>query len=135
MMTKVTFVNFFIKTYSILSIQYMYKISCKMDKNVLRYSMFFHRGSTSFPALRFSKKTSPSKVNQIKCHKNHFFYLKLILLLSGDLSSNPDPIQNDHLKENWKTFRSRGVYFIHWNINSFLTKIDELREIVTPNGY
>ena len=38
MMTKVTFVNFFIKTYSTLSIPY--KISCKMDKNFLRY-MFF----------------------------------------------------------------------------------------------
>ena len=47
MMTKVTFVNFFIKIYSILSIRYMYKISCKMDKLFLKYSMFFHRGSTS----------------------------------------------------------------------------------------
>ena len=24
----------------------MYKISCKMDKDFLRYSMFFHRGPT-----------------------------------------------------------------------------------------
>ena len=32
--------QFFIKTHSILSIQYMYKISCKMDKKFLRYSMF-----------------------------------------------------------------------------------------------
>ena len=45
---KSDFVNFFIKTYSILSIQYMYKISCKMDKNFLRYTMFFHRGPTSW---------------------------------------------------------------------------------------
>ena len=51
MMTKVTFVNFFIKTYSILSIRYMYKISCKMDKLFLKYSMFFHRGSTSLDLL------------------------------------------------------------------------------------
>ena len=29
---KMTFVNFFINTYSILSIHYMYKISCKVDK-------------------------------------------------------------------------------------------------------
>ena len=27
--------------------QYMYKMSCKMDRNILRYSMFFHRGPTS----------------------------------------------------------------------------------------
>ena len=69
-------------------------------------------------------------LNQIKCHKNHFLYLKLILLLSGDISLNPRPIQNDHLKENWKVFRNRSLYFIHLNTSSLLPKIDELREIV-----
>ena len=69
-----------------------------------------------------------SCLNQIKCHKNHFLYLKLILLLSGDISSNPEPIQNSHLKENWKTFRNRGLHFIH--SNSLLPKIDELRKTV-----
>ena len=34
MMTKVTFVNSFMETFSILSVQYMYKISFKMDKNL-----------------------------------------------------------------------------------------------------
>ena len=43
---------------------------------------------------------------------------------------NPGPIQNDHLKENWKTLTNRGQHFIHLNINSLLPKIDELREIV-----
>ena len=37
-MAKVTFFNFFIKTYFILLIQYMYKISCKMNKHFPRYS-------------------------------------------------------------------------------------------------
>ena len=69
-----------------------------------------------------------SCLNQIKCHKNHFLYLKLILLLSGDISLNPEPIQNGHLKENWKTFRNRGLHFI--DSNSLLPKIDELRKIV-----
>ena len=69
-------------------------------------------------------------LNQIKCHKNNFLYLKLILLLSGDISLNPRPIQNNHIKENWETFRNRGLHFIHLNINSLLPKIDELREIV-----
>ena len=71
-----------------------------------------------------------NNLDQIKCHKNFFLYLKLILLLSGDVSLNPETIQNDHLKENWKTFRSRGLHFIRLNINSLLLKIDELREIV-----
>ena len=69
-------------------------------------------------------------LSEIQCHKNHFLDLKLILLLSGEISLNPGPIQNDHLKENWKTFRNRGLHFIHLNINSLLSKIDELREIV-----
>ena len=41
--------------------------------------------------------------------------------------------QNDNLKENRKTFRSRGLRFIHLDRNSLLTKIDELREIKITN--
>ena len=63
---------------------------------------------------------------QLKCHKNHFLYLKLILLLSGDISLNPGPIQNHYLKQNWKTIKNRDLYFIYLNINSLLPKIDEL---------
>ena len=59
-------------------------------------------------------------LDKIKCHKNHFLYLKLILL------------------QNWKIFRNRGLHFIHLNINSLLPTIDELREIVkisNPTDY
>ena len=69
-------------------------------------------------------------LNQTKCYKNYLLYLKLILLLSRDIGLNPGSIQNDHLKENWKTFRNRGLHFIHLNINSLLPKIDELIEVV-----
>ena len=47
-----------------------------------------------------------------------------------DIGLNPGSIQNDHLKENWKTFRNRGLHLIHLNINSLLPKIDELIEVV-----
>ena len=78
-MTKVTFVNFFIKTYSILPIQYMYKISCKIDKNCLRYSLFFHHGPTSPPSLRFSKKPSPGRVKRfLNWNKVFVFFLKKV---------------------------------------------------------
>ena len=40
----------------------MYKISYKVDKGFLRYSMFFHRGPTS-PDLRFSKKPAQIGLN------------------------------------------------------------------------
>ena len=46
------------------------------------------------------------------------------------MSLNPGSIQNNHLKENWKKFRNRGLHFIHLNINSLQPKIDELREII-----
>ena len=68
--------------------------------------------------------------NQIRCQKNHFLYLKLILLVSCERSLNQVPIQKDCLKENWKTFRNRGLHFIYLNINSLLTRIYELMEIV-----
>ena len=53
-----------------------------------------------------------------------------MLMLSGDISLNQEPMQTDHLKADLKTFRNRGLHFIHLNINSLLPKIDELREIV-----
>ena len=77
-MAKVIFVNFFIKTYSILLIQYMYKSSCEMDKNFQRYSMFFHRGPTSppphptTPALRFPKKPSTGRLKKWSQHFENF---------------------------------------------------------------
>ena len=63
--------------------------------------------------------------------KNHLIYLKLILLLSGCKSLNPGPNRTNHqLTENLKVFKTRVLHFIHLNINSLLSKIDELREIV-----
>ena len=56
--------------------------------------------------------------------------MKLILLLSWDITLNTGSIQSNHLKENWDIFRNRDLDFIHLNINSLLPNIDELREIV-----
>ena len=61
--------------------------------------------------------------------------MKLILLLLGEISRNPRPIQNNHLKESWEIIRNRGLHFIRLNKNSLLPKIDELREIgILPIG-
>jgi hypothetical protein len=49
------------------------------------------------------------------------------LLLSGDISLNPGPV--DELRENgisWEVFKNRGIHLIHININSLLPKIDEI---------
>ena len=55
-------------------------------------------------------------LDQIKYHKNHFLYLKLMLMLSGDISLNQEPIQTDHLKADLKTFWNRDLHFICLNI-------------------
>ena len=42
----------------------------------------------------------------------------------------PRSIQNNHLKENWKKIRKKGVHVIYLNINSLLSQVDELGKIV-----
>ena len=60
---------------------------------------------------------------------NSYFYL--LILLSGDISPNPGPTHQHKLQclNEWNIFKSRGLHFIHFNINSLLPKIEELRII------
>ena len=55
----------------------------------------------------------------------------MLLLLSGDISLNPGPINGSqqHNYDQWAVFKKRGLHFVHININSLLPKIDELRYI------
>ena len=52
-----------------------------------------------------------------------------MISLSGDISLNPGPTHQHKLQflNEWNIFKSRGLHFIHLNINSLLTKIEELR--------
>ena len=64
------------------------------------------------------------------CNSNS--YHRLLLLLSGDISLNPEPFHNlqplDH--NEWNIFKHRELHFFHLNINSLLQEIDKLRYIV-----
>ena len=64
-------------------------------------------------------------------YENSNSYFNLLLLLSVDISLNPGPPHNNQLQpqNEWSVFNSRGLHFIHLNINSLLPKIDELRNI------
>ena len=64
-------------------------------------------------------------------YKNHTLFFQHLLLLSGDISLNPGPLQEQSQLNNemWSPFRKRGLHFLHLNINSILPKIDELRHI------
>ena len=59
-------------------------------------------------------------------YKDHTNSFRLILLLSGDINLNPGPTQ---ISETWSVFKKRGLHFVHLNINSLPSKIEELRQI------
>ena len=60
--------------------------------------------------------------------RNYFTFLTFLLLLSGDIHSNPEP-QGTNTNKMWEPFEKKGLHFIHININSLLQKIDELKSI------
>ena len=49
-------------------------------------------------------------------------------IASFDEKTNNDAYKTDPVAD-WKAFNKRGLHLIHLNINSLLSKIDELREI------
>ena len=64
-------------------------------------------------------------------YRNLNSYFHLLVLLSGDISLNLVPNHQHKLQclSKWNIFKSRGLQFIHLNINSLLPKIEELRII------
>ena len=65
---------------------------------------------------------------------NNKSFLRILLLLSGDISLNQRPVYNSlslHPNE-WNVFRSKGIPLIHLNVNSLLPKTDEIRYTVEP---
>ena len=50
----------------------------------------------------------------------------MILLLSGDINLNPSPTQ---ISKTWSVFKKQGLHFVHLDINSLPSKIEELRQI------
>ena len=61
----------------------------------------------------------------------HFLnFYQVLLLYSGDTSLNPGPCQMQFNDEKiWEPLKTRGLHFCHLNVNSLLSKIDELRDI------
>ena len=59
-------------------------------------------------------------------YKDHTKFFRLILLLSSDINLNPGPTQ---ISKTWSVFKKQGLHFVHLNINSLPSKIEELRQI------
>ena len=71
-------------------------------------------------------------LNKLKIKRNECFkFYHLLILVSGDVNLNAGPSQylpdNDH---KFEPFHERGLHFLHINVNSLLSKIDELRDVV-----
>ena len=66
-------------------------------------------------------------------YKNLNSFSQMLLLLSGNISTNLGFFHQDTMQysSEWNVFRSRGLHFIHLNINSLLSKIEELSYIAT----
>ena len=63
-------------------------------------------------------------------NKNNYLYLKMLLILPGDITLNPEPANRHQIKDHkFEVFTRKGFHFIHLNINSLLPNIDELRYI------
>ena len=62
-------------------------------------------------------------------YRNYNSFYQFLLLLSGDVSLNPRPVQiSPAVKVNiWEPFNKKGLHFLHININSLLSKIGELK--------
>ena len=68
-------------------------------------------------------------INKMKYKSNHL-YVKMALLISGDINLNPGPVARHQLNDpKFEAFNNKGFHLIHLNINSLLPKIDELRNI------
>ena len=67
-------------------------------------------------------------VTNIK-YKNYTNFYKFLLLLSGDVSLNPGPVQRspDISSTIWEPISKKGLHFLHININSLLLKKEEIR--------
>ena len=62
-------------------------------------------------------------------YKDYNNFYQFLLLLSGDVSLNPGPVQiSPAVNVNiWEPLNKKGLHFLHININSLLPKTDELK--------
>ena len=66
-------------------------------------------------------------------YKNYTNFYKFVLFLSGDISLNPGSIERtpDIGSTIWELLNNKSLYFLLININSLLSKKDEIRCIAS----
>ena len=92
-----------------------------------------------FQFLVTRMKSTFYSVSKLK-YRNLNSYFHLPILLSSDIliyfHLNPGPTHQHKLQclNEWNIFKSRGLHFIHLNINSLLPKMEELRIIAKSSN-
>ena len=70
-------------------------------------------------------------ISKLRNKPAHFLKLyQILLILSGDISLNSGPFQtqlNDD--KTWDPLKTKDLHLCHLNVNSLLSKIDEIRDI------
>ena len=62
--------------------------------------------------------------------KHILTFYQILLHLSGEVSLNPGPCQIQFIDDKtWERLKNQGLHFCHLNVNSSLSKVDELRDI------
>ena len=68
-------------------------------------------------------------------NKYNRLYLKMILILSGDIELNSGHVDRNQIKKkDFEVFNKKGLHFMHLNINDLLNKIGELRYIARSSN-
>ena len=105
-------------------------LKIKVFNKIQFFNTRVHYTCDDLSSFRFNYLCKFHLIPKLKRINNKYF-LRILLLLSGDISLNPGPAYNNqslHSNE-WNVFRSKGIHLIHLNVNSLLPKIDEIRYI------
>ena len=70
-------------------------------------------------------------ISKLRNKPAHFLkFYQILLILSGDIRLNPGPCHtqlNDD--KTWDPLKTKGLHLCHLNVNSLLSKTDEIRDI------
>ncbi len=71
-------------------------------------------------------KLSRSKVS------SHSLLSCVVLMLSGDISTNPGP--DDNIQDHFQCFKKKGLHLLHLNTRSLLNKVDEVHALAVSTN-
>ena len=69
-------------------------------------------------------------ISKLRNKPAHLKFYQILLILSGDISLNSGPCQTQlNVDKTWDPLKTKGLHLCHLNVNSLLSKIDEIRDI------